>query len=180
MAGYGQAQPGGGGNDAGHDTGSSSLMHGLRQSDDAIDPRDPEFSPLASNAAVPPYLAGDPAYDPAASQYNAGGYDDPYGGAGPYDACYSAQPSCQSGSAYDIDSHHGPAGDVTPAPAAAQQQTSDGGRSVSVFSIEAATPPQQKQKQKLGPDGRPRQSVRRSSIEVSMHAISPIDKHQAS
>lgn len=147
-------------------------MQGLRASDEAIDPRDPEFSPLGAHSAVPPYLAGDPAYDPAAaqydpaaSQYNTGGYDDPYSdpySGGQYDAYYGAQPGGQDASAYgDDSSYHGAAGDAA-AVDAAQVPVSDGARHISAFSIEQATPPPQQ----LGPDGRPRHTVRRSSIEV--------------
>ena len=177
MSGYGQTppwQPGGAGGTNGsgdgsrHDVGSASLMQGLRQSDEAIDPRDPDFSPLGSNVTVPPYLVGDPQYDPAASPYNPGGYSDPYGddghSGGPYDAFYSTQPGFQSGYS-DDSSHHGAAGNA--AAAAAPDQPANPARNYSPFSVEAAPPlPQQQRTPPLGPDGRPK-GVRRGSIEVS-------------
>jgi hypothetical protein len=176
MAGYGQTpprQPGGaggagsGGDGSRHDAGSASLMQGLRQSDEAIDPHDPDFSPLGSNVIVPPYLVGDPQYDPGASPYNLGGYSDPYGddgqSGGPYDAHYSTQPGFQSGYS-DDGSYHGAAGNA--AAAAAQDQPPITARNYSPFSIEAAAPLPQQQRTPLGPDGRPK-GVRRGSIEVS-------------
>lgn len=160
MAGYGQPPPWQPGGSQGEDVTGGSLMHGLRQSDDAIDPHDPEFAPLGSNVVLPPYLAGDPAYDPAAPQYDAaGGYGDDHSSPA-YDRYHEAQPSGRSGAA---DGTTSPGADGSGG--AAQQRTpasgGGGGGSISAFSIEAATPPSQ-----LGPDGRPRNSMRRNSIEV--------------